>query len=127
MRANVDKSIYSDGWRSTAGQISVTNPADQALFGTVGLATVGDVARAAESARSAQKTWFARPYEERAAVLRNAAELLQQQAADYTALIVRESGSVQAKATFEIALTVKALLEAAAMPSQPQGYVLPTS
>ena len=120
-------SIYSDGWRPTAAGADVVDPATRQILGRVGVATAGHAAAAAASARAASQSWFAQPYEERAAVLRKAADLLEQRAEDFTGWLVRETGSVAAKAGFEIMLTVKALREAAAMPSQPQGYVLPTA
>ena len=64
-------------------------------------------------------------YEDRARFCvgqRSSQELHLTEIADW---IVRESGSVRAKAEFELAITIRSLREAAAMPSQAQGLVLP--
>src|SRR3546814_8728695 len=50
------------------------------LFRSVGMATPDDVAAAATKATAAQKDWAARPYTERAAVLRRAGQLFEQYA-----------------------------------------------
>lgn len=85
-----------------------------------------EVDAACDEAQSAQEGWFALPYEARAKVLRKAADLMEEHADLYIDWIMREAGSVAAKAGFEVSLVVKALREAAAMPSQPNGLVLPT-
>ncbi|MZD56329.1 benzaldehyde dehydrogenase, partial [Streptomyces sp. SID5606] len=41
------RKFYSDGWRDSAGEHPVTEPATGDRLGSVGLATAGDVARAA--------------------------------------------------------------------------------
>jgi len=92
----------------------------------VRMASASDVADGAAQARTAQEAWFSRPFEDRATVLRKAADLIEKDRNFYVDWIVRETGSVPAKAEFEIVVVIRALREAAAMPSQPQGLVLPT-
>jgi len=85
-----------------------------------------DIRSACERARLAQEKWFALNFEDRARVLRVAADLMEQHIDLYMGWIVREAGSSEGKAGFEISVVIKALREAAAMPSQPPGLVLPS-
>jgi benzaldehyde dehydrogenase (NAD) len=52
---------------------------------------------------------------------------MQQNFKELSGWIVRDSGSIQAKADFELSLCVTCLHEAAALPSQAQGIVLPSA
>lgn len=85
-----------------------------------------DIRSACERARTAQEKWFALNFEDRARVLRVAADLMEQHIDLYMGWLVREAGSSEGKAGFEISVVIKALREAAAMPSQPPGLVLPS-
>lgn len=117
-----------DPWLSgTAGSATelVEPGSGKALF-SLKLGGAADIADAARDARAAQEGWYALPYDRRARVLRTAADLMEANADLYIGWLVREAGSVDAKAGFEVSLVVKALREAAAMPSQPYGLVLPT-
>jgi benzaldehyde dehydrogenase (NAD) len=87
----------------------------------------GAVAAACADAAAAQQDWFARPYEERANALRKAADIMESDSVFYIDWLVREAGSIQPKAAFELAVVVKALREASSMPSQPQGLILPST
>ncbi len=64
----------------------------------MGLATAADVVACAERAAVAQRDWAAATYEERAAVLRRAAELWERHAPELEPIIVRETGGVPMKA-----------------------------
>jgi len=106
------------------GGHTVFDPASGKQLLTLALGGAGEVSAAAANAQAVQERWFALPYEVRAKVLHKAADLMDDNPGIYTDWIVRETGSAGAKAVFEVAVTVKALREAAAMPSQPQGLVL---
>ncbi|MCZ9342861.1 aldehyde dehydrogenase family protein, partial [Streptomyces sp. TRM76130] len=80
--------------------------------------------RAAARAAGAQRAWAAVPPQRRAAVLRRAGELLTEHAAEAEDWLVREAGSVRAKAAFEVGLAIGELFECAGLPSHPQGEVL---
>jgi benzaldehyde dehydrogenase (NAD) len=86
-----------------------------------------EISNAAAAARKAQPNWAATPFEKRAAILRSAAQLCSEHVGELARWIVRETGSTQLKAEFEVAITTRCLHEAAAMPSQPQGLVLPSN
>ncbi len=111
-------------WQTLRGVRDVVEPATGAILGQVAMADAADVARATAVAREAQSGWAALPYERRAQVLRDAAAVLRATAAEVADWIVRESGSIADKAHFEIGITIKALDEAASLPSQPLGHVL---
>ena len=115
---------YMTGWRRPAAQRDVREPATGEVLGSIGIAGTAEIADAAKAARAAQPAWAALPYEQRAAVIRKAAAILEAATDDVVTWIVRESGSVRAKAAFEVAITIKALYEAAALPSQPVGTML---
>jgi len=125
-KRRLDEGLPAAGWRAEAATQDVTEAASGAVLGRIGTATVAAAQAACAAAKVAQPGWFALPYDQRAAVMRNAADSLEVRADEVAGWIVRETGSVGAKAGFEIMLTVKALREAAAMPSQSQGLVLPT-
>ncbi len=115
---------FADGWQTLTATRDVVEPATGETLGTIGMASAADVARAAEAARAAQPAWAAVPYERRAEILRDAATKLAEATETVAGWLVRESGSVTGKAHFEIALAVKALYEAAVLPSQPVGQML---
>ncbi|MGP2436238.1 aldehyde dehydrogenase family protein [Streptomyces sp. JW3] len=118
------KKFYSGGWRDAAATRPVTEPATGDRLGTVGLATPEDVGRAATRAAEAQRAWAATPPQQRAAVLRRAGELLTEHAAEAEDWLIREAGSVRAKAAFEVGLAIGEFFECAGLPSHPQGEVL---
>ncbi len=120
--------IYSNGWcRSSGGAVDVLEPATGKVLTRVGLASPTDVNASAAAARQAVAHWATIPYLERAAVFRNAAQVITQNFRELSEWLVRDSGSVQAKADFELTLCTTCLHEAAAMPSQPRGLVLPSN
>ncbi|GAA3956544.1 benzaldehyde dehydrogenase [Actinomadura viridis] len=120
--------IFDGRWTTgSAGAYDVTEPATGDTLGTLGRADATDVARAAATATRAQRDWAARPYDERAAVLRRAAALFEEHAAQIQHWIVRESGSIPPKAQLETHFAAALCHEAAALASHPQGLVLPSA
>lgn len=118
--------LYSDGWQDSASVHPVVEPATGAQLGTVGLATEKDAHRAAARAAEAQRAWAATSPQARAAVLRRAGELFTEHAAEIEDWLVREAGSVRAKAGSEAQLAVGECFECASLPTHPQGEVLTT-
>jgi benzaldehyde dehydrogenase (NAD) len=118
--------IYSNGWSAASETIEVLEPATGAKLGHVGLARAKDVAEAAQLACRAQGAWAATSYETRGTVLRAAAQLAEANRQLFVVWLMRESGSIRGKAEFEVSITIKALYQAAAMPSQPNGQLLPS-
>lgn len=118
--------VFAGGWIKPANALDAIEPATGAKLGRIGMASPVDIADAARRARQAQPAWVATVYERRAEILRKAARIAEDNRAEIANWILRESGSVQPKAEFEVALTIKALYEASAMPSQAAGAVLPS-
>lgn len=117
---------FSNGWTSLGQTADVREPATGKRLGSVAMASGTDIATACAAARAAQRAWAGTAYDKRAAVLRKAAQLAETHRAEIVDWLVRESGSIGPKAEFELAVTIKALYEASAMPSQAQGQVLPS-
>ncbi len=117
--------IFADGWRGSGGGTApVVEPATGETLGAFGLASTADVAAAAGSAAKAQPAWAATPPAERAAVLRRAGELWERYADEVGSWLVREAGSIPAKAAVETTIAAQECFEAAGLPSHPQGEVL---
>jgi benzaldehyde dehydrogenase (NAD) len=118
--------IFTTGWKPANGGLDVLEPATGEVLTRVGSADAGDVARAAAEARRLQPAWAATPYEQRAAVLRKAAALLEENQQEIIYWIMRETGGIGPKAGFEIHMVASILHRSAAMVTEPQGLLLPT-
>src|SRR5271170_2275006 len=119
--------LFGAEWRiASGGSLDVLEPATGATLTRVGNATASDVRKAAAEARAAQPAWAATPYEKRAAVLRKAARLLEENQEELIPWIARETGGIPAKAGFEIHMVTEILYRSAAMCTEPQGLVLPS-
>jgi benzaldehyde dehydrogenase (NAD) len=120
--------VSSGGWRTTAGgAYPVIEPATGTELGRLGLAAPEDIVAACERAAAAQAEWAATPYEERAAVLRRAGDLILANADEIVDWLVRESGAAKGIAGFQIGVSSNECYEAAALPSQPYGQLLRSS
>ncbi len=118
--------IYLGGeWvAGEGGERPVVEPATGAELGRIGVAGLGDLARASERAAGAQREWAERPYTDRAAVLRRAGDLWLAHAEEINGWIVRESGGIPPKAELETHTAAEECYEAAALASHPFGEVL---
>ena len=120
--------IYSNGWVAAAGgSHPIREPATGATLGQIGIANTDDVHRAAQHAQAAAAAWAATPFDQRAAVLREAARILKQRAAEINDWNVRECGSIGPKAEWELHATFEQLNMAAALPMQANGQLFPSS
>ncbi|MGD3108254.1 aldehyde dehydrogenase family protein [Streptomyces sp. YGL11-2] len=108
------------------GAAEAVEPATGEVLGALTLAAGPDVEEATAMAAGAQRDWARRPYAERAAVLRRAGDLIHRHAAEIGEWIVREAGSIQGKADFEIRTAAEECYEAAALAHRPLGQVLPS-
>ncbi len=120
-------SIYSSGWRKHGTPVDIVSPGSGAVIDRVGSATAETVGEAAALAAQAQPGWAATSYDDRARLLRKAAALLEERIQDYAGIIMQESGAGIGTAMFGLTLSVRLMYEAAAMPSQSPGMVLPSS
>jgi RHH-type proline utilization regulon transcriptional repressor/proline dehydrogenase/delta 1-pyrroline-5-carboxylate dehydrogenase len=85
-----------DGERvTTVDSIASTNPSRSSeIVGTIGLASVAQADRAIAAAKAAFPAWKATPVAERAAILRKAADLMEERRAELNAWICLEVGKV---------------------------------
>src|SRR5215472_7885124 len=117
--------IFSSGWvPAQGGTLQTFEPATGGVLAEVGLAGKGDVAQAAAAA---QPAWAARTGPERAALIRRAARVLEDNHGEFETWLIREGGAVPGKAAFEVGLVLGELWEAAALPTQPWGHLLATA
>jgi benzaldehyde dehydrogenase (NAD) len=119
--------IFTGRWQlAKGGTREVIEPATGKVLTEVGFADAEDVREAAQAAAAAQVEWANAPADQRAAVLRRAAQLLEAHADALRPWIVRETGSIPPKADFELHMVTGILLEAAAIATQPPGMMLPS-
>jgi benzaldehyde dehydrogenase (NAD) len=131
--ALLDQSRWNDqifeggAWRPGSGAAAdVIEPATGDSLGQVTLATPDDVTRAAQVAAGAQREWAALPHAARAAVLRKAAALWAEHVEEITWWNVREVGAIPGVAGFSVHVAEQECWEAAALPSQPYGSLIPS-
>jgi benzaldehyde dehydrogenase (NAD) len=119
--------LFGAQWRpAIGGSLDVLEPATGAVITRVGNATAEDVRQAAAEARAAQPGWAATPYDQRAAILRKVAALMEENQPELVYWIMRETGGIEAKAAFEVQMVTSILHRSAAMCTEPQGLVLPS-
>ena len=119
--------LFLSGWNEASLAREILEPASGSVLTRVGMATPADVAEAAKRARAAQAAWVALPYEQRAAIFRKAASIIERETEGMTQWIVRETGAIPPKAGVELHMAVGILNEAAGMVTQPSGVVLPSN
>ena len=91
--------IFQDGWvPGGGGDAAVIEPATGEELGRVGVANAADIARAAARAAEAQRTWADTMYQDRAAIVRRAGSLFQDNAEEIQGWIMRETGAIPPKA-----------------------------
>jgi benzaldehyde dehydrogenase (NAD) len=120
--------IYSGGWVTAhGGDMPVVEPATGQELGRAGSGDPEDIARAAATAAAAQKAWGVTSFEERAAVLRRAGDLILQNAAEIQRWVCRETGAIDGLAGFAVGVAAQECYEAAALAHRPIGEILPTN
>ena len=118
--------IFSDGWVDAPETIESSEPATGDTLATAGVGNAETVAKAAASAARAQRDWAATPINERVAVVRRAAELIERHRAELIRWLVREGGAIPPKADNEVSATIGQFDMAASLISHPLGHLLPS-
>ena len=114
-------------WQPGSGEPrEVREPATGRPLLTVVQSTPEDVARAAAIAAEAQPRWAETPYTERAAILRRAAEIYEAHRPEFGTWTQRETGAIHGKMHHEQNFAVHELHNAATLPSQPYGQLVPS-
>ena len=115
-------------WRPGSGEPhEVREPATGRPLISVPTATPADVARAAAAAAAAQPAWAETSYQERARILRRAAEIYEAHRPEFGTWTQRETGAHRNKMHHEQNFTAEELHVAATMPSQPYGELVPSA
>lgn len=89
-------------------------------------ASVADAATAADAAAAAFPEWSQTSPGYRRALLERAGQLLLARQADFTALMMAETGATREWSAFNVALSAKIFSETAAMTTQTGGQLIPT-
>lgn len=119
---------FVEGWTPGSGDpIEDREPATGRLIATVTGSTPDDVARACAAAAAAQPAWAATTYPERARILRKAAEIYEANRDDFGIWTQRETGASHSKMHHESNFAWFEILNAAAMPAQPYGSLMPSA
>jgi benzaldehyde dehydrogenase (NAD) len=119
--------LFNGRWQmAKGGTHEVIEPATGKALTEVGFADAEDVRDSAKAAAAAQVEWANTPADQRAAVLRRAAQLLEAASDQLRPWVVRETGCIPPKADFELHFVVNILIEAAALATQPPGLMLPS-
>src|SRR3954447_16519056 len=122
-RGKVWTGTWTDG---SGGTYTAVEPATGAELGEVGEATRAGVEKAGARATDVQREWAALPFEQRAAVLRRAGDLLTGNAEEITGWLARESGAIRPFGDFQVHTSAQECFEASALPSHPYGELLRT-
>jgi benzaldehyde dehydrogenase (NAD) len=110
--------IYSNGWKEPGLDTAiVTEKATGARLGEIGLASAADIAASAAAARSAQKAWAKLTGPARGDLLREVSRLLLAHSREITDQLIRETGSIPAKAEWEVQKSAREVSAAASLPT----------
>jgi benzaldehyde dehydrogenase (NAD) len=118
--------VFDGRWTATDSAIIVREPATGEVLGEVGESRPDDVAQVVTRARAAQSAWAAQSTEERAALFRRAAQLLESERDALLDAIIRETGGLRGKAEVELKGTIDELIHSAAILVHPEGHILPS-
>ncbi len=118
---------FVERWEPGSGEpVEDREPATGRLIATVRGSTTDDVARAAAAAREAQPAWAETSYQERARILRKAADIYEANRAEFGTWTMRETGASHSKMHHESNFAYGEMLAAATLPWQPYGSLVPT-
>ena len=104
-----NQKLFNGAWQSAQQTYSVVEVATGQVLGEIGYASAQNVVEAAQQAKIVQQQWWALSYQERQAVFERAAALLTEHQAEVIAWLVKESGSLQLKAGFEVSISIQVL------------------
>ncbi len=121
-----ENQFFTGQWTKSEQTYQATEVATGEALGTFGYAQPKDIQTSAAQAKQAQAAWWALSYQERAQVFENSVQITQNHKAEIIEWLVKESGSIFMKASFEVELCIQALKNAAALPSSEQGSILPS-
>ena len=119
---------FVETWEPGTGEpVEDREPATGRLIATVRGSTTDDVARAAAAAKAAQPAWAEAPYQERARILRKAADIYEANRDEFGTWTMRETGASHSKMHHESTFAWGEILAASTIPWQPYGQLVPTT
>ena len=119
---------FVQGWEPGSGeQVEDNEPATGRLIATVRGSTTDDVGRAAAAAKTAQPAWAETSYQERARILRKAADIYEANREEFGTWTMRETGASHSKMHHESTFAWGEILAASTIPWQPYGQLVPTT
>jgi benzaldehyde dehydrogenase (NAD) len=119
---------FLKAWRPGTGTpIEDREPATGIHLLTTPSSTADDVARATAAAAAAQPAWAETSYQERARILRRAADIYEAHREEFGTWTMRETGASHSKMHHEQNFAYQEILNASTMPSQPYGSLMPTA
>jgi benzaldehyde dehydrogenase (NAD) len=117
--------IFDGDWvASEGGEITAIEPATGQKLGSIGRAGKADIERAAQRAAEAQVEWAQASFLQRAEVLRRAAALWGEHAAEVQEWLMREGGQTAGMAGFQIHVATQECYAAASLAGEPYGKLL---
>ena len=117
--------IFTGTWTKTTDTAEIVAPATGTTLARVGDAGNDEINAAIETAAAAQPAWAATSPVERADLFRRAVTILDASVDEFVDWQVREIGSTPDKARFEVGFARDELVNAAAMPFEAPGVILP--
>ena len=118
---------FVESWEpGTGAPIQDVEPATGRHIATVSGSTAEDVARAAVTAKAAQPGWAETSYQERARILRKAADIYEANREEFGTWTMRETGASHSKMHHESNFAFGEILSASTLPWQPYGSLVPT-
>ena len=117
---------YLGGWTELGETSDIISPSTGARIGSYARGTATDIETAADLAVSAQRQWASTSPEERSAVLRRAAAIIEANVDVLRHWLSEEAGSAQGKAGFEAGLVASEFHLASATAMVPYGQLLRT-
>ena len=119
---------YINGsWRPgrRGSKLRDTDPYSGELLAEIAMASENDLDEAYQGAAKAQVAWEQTLPEERAAVLRRAASIVDARRDEIVNWLIRESGRIRAKAEMECGFVRSFMLEMSSYPSRMEGRIIP--
>ncbi|HET9084407.1 MAG TPA: aldehyde dehydrogenase family protein [Candidatus Limnocylindrales bacterium] len=118
---------FVERWEpGTGSPIQDVEPATGRHIVTVTGSTADDVARAAAAAKAAQPAWAETSYQDRARILRKAADIYEANRDEFGTWTMRETGASHSKMHHESNFALGEILSASTLPWQPYGSLVPT-
>jgi len=118
---------FVERWEpGTGAPIQDVEPATGRHIVTVTGSTPDDVGRAAAAAKAAQPAWAETSYQDRARILRKAADIYEANRDEFGTWTMRETGASHSKMHHESNFAFGEILSASTLPWQPYGSLVPT-